>query len=134
MTLTITPGEWRQDDGPDPSWRRMTLTVTGAAPGLWEIRNCAPGWSFHIYHNGNYIGAAHWNAWDAVRALIAHESGPYTVTIDNPDDGWAPMLTGLALSDARLTAYRAEKQGVTATITNPDGNEVAFPRYIEPED
>lgn len=124
--ITITPGIWRQDDGPDPSWRVMTLTVTGAAPGRWTLRNNGPGWYMHLYHNGNHVGMTGWNAWDAVEVCIAHESGPYTVT-KTGELGEVHVL-GLTLSDARLIAYRAEKQGVTATIANPDGNEVRFPR------
>jgi len=121
--ITITPGIWRQDDGPDPSWRVMTLTVTGAAPRRWTLRNNGPGWYMHLYHNGNHVGMTGWNAWDAVKVCIAHESGPYTVSVmdGNP-------LTGRTLTDAYLAVVRIENNGRRAWIFNPDGNEVRFPR------
>lgn len=130
--IHITPGTWHRDDGPDPDWRVMPLAVTGAAPGRWDIRNSGAGWYFHIRHNGRHIGMTHWNAWDAVRVYIAHESGPYTVTFHG--DFGPVHLSNQTLTDARVAVVSAEKHGATATITDPDGNEVTFPRRPDPED
>lgn len=130
--VTITPGEWRPEEGPDPSKRVMTLAVTGAAPGVWEIGD-GGGWGyyFHIRHNGHHVGMTHWNAWDTVRIWIAHESGPYTVTLTDTD-GSRAVVTGNTLTEARLIDVRAP-EGTAVKITNADGNEVRFPRRPAPE-
>lgn len=133
MTVTVKPVTiWHQDTGPDPIWRYAVLEVTGTAPGRWTVRNNSPGWYLHISHNGFHVGMANWNAWDAVAAVIAHESGPYTVTVSGP----APAFyTGAPLSEAKLIAYRAEQTPCNAaTITNADGNEVRWPRRTLTED
>jgi hypothetical protein len=133
MTVTVKPpATWHPDDGPDPSWRCAVLEVTGAAPGRWTVRSNGAGWYLHISHNGHHIGMANWNQWDTVAAYIAHESGPYTVTVTSGD--LAGTLHNLTLTDARLAVVRAETDGATAVITNADGNEVRFPRRPKLED
>lgn len=130
MAVTVKPVTlWQQDDGPDPNWKFAVLEVTGAAPGVWRVRNSGPGWFLHLSHNGTHVGMTHWNRWDTLAVLIAHESGPYTVTVTA---GSASPFTfeNCTLTQARLTAHRAEKfPGATATVTNADGNELTWPRH-----
>jgi hypothetical protein len=129
MTVTVTPGAWQTDPlAVDPSARVMHLTVTGAAPGRWEVGNGgAHGYYLHVRHNGMHVGMANWNHWDGVTAIIAHESGPYTVTVQS--EASVVATPGLTLTQAKIAAVRAEKTpGTTATVTNPDGNEVTWPR------
>lgn len=129
MPVSVKPVTlWQQDDGPDPSWRFAVLEVTGAAPGVWKVRNSGPGWYLHLSHNGTHVGMAHWNRWDTLAVLIAHESGPYTVTLKDTD-GSSAVIIGNTLTEAKLAAHRGEQiPGTTATVTNADGNELTWPR------
>jgi len=133
MAVTVTPTTWDRDPlSIDPSAHVMQPVVTGAAPGTWEVGDGgAYGFYLHIRHNGAHIGMANWNHWDAVAVHIEHESGPYAVTVVN--ECTAVHTPGLTLTEAWLHAYRAKKiPGATATVTNPDGNEVRWPRHSEP--
>lgn len=127
-TLTVTPGTWVRDAGPDPIRRTMRLAVAGAAEGVWTLHNSGPGWYMHLMHNGRGAGMAYWNDWDNVRDLIARESGPYGVSVTDKVTSLATGTPGLTLSMAKIVCVRAERDGHSAIVVDADGREVSFRR------